>query len=108
MTQVSFFDRYIFFSDKVEIQDITKQTSMFVLLGPKSSKVCVLYLGLLRFTFPDCFSFFTCPFCPNVVTTQIMEVLNLGDLVGKAYGSHKHYSVSFHYMNFEVLSCLCS
>lgn len=53
--------KYIFFSDKVEIQDITKQTSMCALLGPKSSK--------------------------------IMEELNLGDLVGKAYGSHKHYSI---------------
>ncbi|KAL0384578.1 UNVERIFIED_CONTAM: putative transferase, chloroplastic [Sesamum radiatum] len=31
--------KYIFFADKVEIQDITKQTSMFALLGPKSSKV---------------------------------------------------------------------
>ncbi|XP_057807435.1 putative transferase At1g60990, chloroplastic isoform X2 [Salvia miltiorrhiza] len=53
--------KYIFFSDKVEIQDITKQTSMCALLGPKSSK--------------------------------IMDALNLGDLTGKAYGSHKHYSV---------------
>ncbi|KAL0335223.1 UNVERIFIED_CONTAM: putative transferase, chloroplastic [Sesamum radiatum] len=53
--------KYIFFADKVEIQDITKQTSMFALLGPKSSK--------------------------------IMEDLNLGDLVGQPYGSHKHYSV---------------
>lgn len=24
-----------------------------------------------------------------------MEDLNLGDLVGQPYGSHKHYSVSF-------------
>jgi hypothetical protein len=31
--------RYIFFADKVEIQDITKQTSLFVLVGPKSSQV---------------------------------------------------------------------
>lgn len=31
--------RYIFFADKVEIQDITKQTSLFVLAGPKSSQV---------------------------------------------------------------------
>ncbi|KAH6777383.1 Glycine cleavage T-protein family, partial [Perilla frutescens var. hirtella] len=53
--------KYIFFSDKVEIQDITKQTGMCALLGPKSS--------------------------------EILEELNLGDLVGKAYGSHKHYSV---------------
>ncbi|KAK6136505.1 hypothetical protein DH2020_029741 [Rehmannia glutinosa] len=53
--------RYIFFADKVEIQDITNQTSMFALLGPKSS--------------------------------EIMKDLNLGDLVGQPYGSHKHYSV---------------
>ncbi|KAG8368791.1 hypothetical protein BUALT_Bualt15G0083500 [Buddleja alternifolia] len=53
--------KYIFFADKVEIQDITDQTSMFALLGPKSIK--------------------------------IMEELNLGDLVGLPYGSHKHYSV---------------
>jgi hypothetical protein len=33
------FWRYIFFADKVEIQDITKQTSLFVLVGPKSSQV---------------------------------------------------------------------
>ncbi|OWM84902.1 putative transferase At1g60990, chloroplastic isoform X1 [Punica granatum] len=55
-------NKYIFFADKVEIQDITKQTSFFVLLGSKSS--------------------------------QIMEDLNLGDLAGQPYGSHKHYSVN--------------
>ncbi|GFP99207.1 aminomethyltransferase [Phtheirospermum japonicum] len=53
--------KYIFFADKVEIEDITNQTSMFALLGPKS--------------------------------TKIMKDLNLGDLVGQPYGSHKHYSV---------------
>ncbi|KAG6396386.1 hypothetical protein SASPL_142534 [Salvia splendens] len=53
--------KYIFFSDKVEIQDITEKTSMCALLGHKSS--------------------------------QIMDELNLGDLTGKAYGSHEHYSV---------------
>lgn len=31
--------RYIFFADKVEIQDITKQTSFFVLVGPNSNQV---------------------------------------------------------------------
>lgn len=31
--------KYIFFADKVEITDITKQTSFFVLLGPKSNQV---------------------------------------------------------------------
>ncbi|KAA8536550.1 hypothetical protein F0562_029028 [Nyssa sinensis] len=54
--------KYIFFADKVEIQDITKQTCLFVLVGPKCNKV--------------------------------MEDLNLGDLLGQPYGSHKHYSVS--------------
>lgn len=34
-----------------------------------------------------------------------MDELNLGDLVGKPYGSHKHYSVSFHSVEFEVLPC---
>lgn len=31
--------KYIFFADKVEIQDITKKTSFFVLVGPKSHQV---------------------------------------------------------------------
>lgn len=31
--------RYIFFADNVEIQDITKQTCFFVLVGPKSNQV---------------------------------------------------------------------
>ncbi|KAL6180594.1 hypothetical protein ACLB2K_047255 [Fragaria x ananassa] len=31
--------KYIFFNDKVEIQDITKQTCFFVLVGPKSNHV---------------------------------------------------------------------
>lgn len=55
-------EKYIFFADKVEIQDITKKTSFFVLVGPKSS--------------------------------QIMEDLNLGDLVGQSYGTHQHFSVN--------------
>ncbi|KAI5384658.1 hypothetical protein KIW84_071604 [Lathyrus oleraceus] len=54
-------NKYIFFADKVEIQDITKQTSLFVLVGPKSG--------------------------------QVMENLNLGDLVGKPYGTHQHFYV---------------
>ncbi|CAK8578689.1 unnamed protein product [Lathyrus sativus] len=54
-------NKYIFFADKVEIQDITKQTSLFVLVGPKSG--------------------------------QVMENLNLGDLVGKTYGTHQHFYV---------------
>ncbi|XP_057977779.1 putative transferase At1g60990, chloroplastic isoform X2 [Malania oleifera] len=31
--------KYIFYADKVEIQDITKQTCFFVLMGPKSDQV---------------------------------------------------------------------
>ncbi|KAK9096072.1 hypothetical protein Sjap_021569 [Stephania japonica] len=54
--------KYIFFADKVEIDDITKQTCFFVLLGPKSK--------------------------------QVMENLNLGNIVGKPYGTHQHYNVS--------------
>ncbi|KAJ0077869.1 hypothetical protein Patl1_36855 [Pistacia atlantica] len=54
--------RFIFFADKVEIQDITKQTSLCILLGPKSNTV--------------------------------MSSLNLSDLVGQAYGTHRHYSVN--------------
>lgn len=54
-------NKYIFFADKVEMQDITKQTSFFVLVGPNSNRV--------------------------------MEKLNLGDVVGKPYGTHQHFSV---------------
>lgn len=42
-------------------------------------------------------------FVRYVMWGQIMEDLNLGDLVGQPYGSHKHYSVSFH-ADAEVLS----
>lgn len=38
--------RYIFFADEVEIQDITKQTCFFVLLGSKSGQVRSCYLSL--------------------------------------------------------------
>ncbi|KAL9451468.1 hypothetical protein AB3S75_013100 [Citrus x aurantiifolia] len=55
-------NKYVFFADKVEIQDITKQTCLFVVVGPKSN--------------------------------QVMRDLNLGDLVGEAYGTHWHYSVN--------------
>ncbi|EXB97354.1 hypothetical protein L484_024217 [Morus notabilis] len=55
-------EKYIFFADKVDIQDITKRTSFFVLVGPKSS--------------------------------QLMEDLNLGNLVGQSYGTHQHFSVN--------------
>ncbi|KDO53501.1 hypothetical protein CISIN_1g014411mg [Citrus sinensis] len=55
-------NKYVFFADKVEIQDITKQTCLFVVVGPKSN--------------------------------QVMRDLNLGDLVGEAYGTHRHYSIN--------------
>ncbi|XP_042413556.1 putative transferase At1g60990, chloroplastic isoform X1 [Zingiber officinale] len=55
-------NKYIFYADKVEIHDITKQTYFFTLMGPKSSTV--------------------------------MEMLDLGDLVGQPYGTHRHYSVN--------------
>ncbi|KAF5448630.1 hypothetical protein F2P56_029141 [Juglans regia] len=59
---IKMLNKYIFLADKVEIQDITKQTCLFVLLGPKSN--------------------------------QVMEDLKLGSLVGQAYGTHQHFSVS--------------
>ncbi|PWA69089.1 glycine cleavage T-protein family [Artemisia annua] len=54
-------NKYIFFADKVEIQDISDKTCLFAIVGPKSN--------------------------------QVMMDLNLGDLIGQPYGSHKHYSV---------------
>lgn len=43
-----FFSRYIFFSDKVEIQDITKKTCLLILVGPKSDQVRLfLFIALL-------------------------------------------------------------
>ncbi|KAL5562817.1 hypothetical protein UlMin_032564 [Ulmus minor] len=53
-------NKYIFFADRVDIEDITKRTCFFVLVGPKSN--------------------------------QLMKDLNLGDLVGKPYGTHQHFS----------------
>ncbi|XP_073022900.1 putative transferase At1g60990, chloroplastic [Primulina eburnea] len=58
---VEMLKKYIFFADKVEIQDITNQTRMFSLLGPKS--------------------------------IEMMKNLNVGNLVGQPYGSHKHYNI---------------
>ncbi|KAK7369242.1 hypothetical protein VNO80_11278 [Phaseolus coccineus] len=60
-TIIEMLNKYIFFADKVEIQDITKQTRFFAMMGPKSG--------------------------------QVMENLNLGDLVGKPYGTHQHFNV---------------
>ncbi|KAF3788140.1 putative transferase [Nymphaea thermarum] len=36
---IDMLNRYIFFSDKVEVQDLTKTTCFFTLMGPKSSEV---------------------------------------------------------------------
>ncbi|CAM8981767.1 unnamed protein product [Rhodiola kirilowii] len=58
----SMLSKYIFYADKVEIHDFTKETSFFVLVGPKSS--------------------------------QVMNSLNLGNIVGKPYGTHLHYNVN--------------
>ncbi|KDP38853.1 hypothetical protein JCGZ_05010 [Jatropha curcas] len=55
-------NKYIFFADKVEIQDVTKKTCFFILAGPQSK--------------------------------QLMIDLNLGDLVGQPYGTHRHYSAN--------------
>ncbi|XP_068664425.1 putative transferase At1g60990, chloroplastic [Aristolochia californica] len=55
-------NKYIFMADKVEIHDITKETCLFNLTGPRSD--------------------------------QVLEDLNLGDLVGQPYGTHRHYSVN--------------
>ncbi|XP_050210006.1 putative transferase At1g60990, chloroplastic [Mercurialis annua] len=55
-------NKYIFFADNVEIQDITKKTSFFIIAGPQSD--------------------------------QVMVNLNLVDLVGQPYGTHRHYSVN--------------
>ncbi|MQM13358.1 hypothetical protein Taro_046278, partial [Colocasia esculenta] len=54
--------RYIFFADKVEVNDITKRTCFLVLLGPKSN--------------------------------QVMEALKVDDLIGRPYGTHRHYKVN--------------
>lgn len=42
--------RYIFFADKVEIQDITKQTSFFVLVGPNSNQVRSFTIVMKQYT----------------------------------------------------------
>lgn len=49
--------RYIFFADKVEIEDITERTSLFVLIGPNSNHVRLL--TIYSFTFLFYFSFFS-------------------------------------------------
>ncbi|KAH9295615.1 hypothetical protein KI387_039203, partial [Taxus chinensis] len=59
---VTTLNKYIFFADKVEVQDITSKTSFFSIMGPRSD--------------------------------QVMEHLNIGDIIGKPYGTHLHYNVN--------------
>lgn len=58
---VAMLNKYIFFADKVEVQDITSKTCFFSIMGPRSD--------------------------------QVMEYLNIGDIVGKPYGTHLHYNM---------------
>ncbi|GAQ87006.1 Glycine cleavage T-protein family [Klebsormidium nitens] len=51
-----YLDKFIFFADKVKLQDVTDQCFMLALVGPQSS--------------------------------QVLEDLRAGDLVGKPYGTH--------------------
>lgn len=54
LNMLSFGYRYIFFADKVEIQDISKQTCFFVLVGPRSNQVYkmkCLYISSFLFLF---------------------------------------------------------
>lgn len=43
--------RYIFFADKVEVEDITTRTKLFVLVGPNSNKVNLQDTYVLTFMF---------------------------------------------------------
>ncbi|KAG6490734.1 hypothetical protein ZIOFF_052044 [Zingiber officinale] len=45
VTLTFFHPEYIFYADKVEIHDITKQTYFFTLMGPKSSTVVASFLS---------------------------------------------------------------
>jgi folate-binding Fe-S cluster repair protein YgfZ len=40
---IEMLNKYIFFADKVEIKDITKQTCLFALAGPKSNQVRLFF-----------------------------------------------------------------
>lgn len=95
--------RYIFISDKVEIQDITKQTCMFVLVGPASNQV-----GIVKFNSEVTNTYIKSIFCImltlyDLLHEQIMERLNLVDLIGQPYGSHKHYSVTEFGQLYKIL-----
>eukprot|EP00850_Spirogloea_muscicola_P018130 SM000163S02298 [mRNA] locus=s163:49992:54203:+ [translate_table: standard] len=52
-------DRYIFFADKVEVQDITFMTNLIAVVGPQAD--------------------------------QLLISLNLGNIVGRPFGSHEHF-----------------
>ncbi|CAM6125461.1 unnamed protein product [Calypogeia fissa] len=54
-------NKYIFFADEVEVEDITEKTHLFSITGPASDDLLVR--------------------------------LNLGEIIGKPYGTHVHYSV---------------
>lgn len=91
--------RYIFFADKVEIQDITKKTCLFALAGPKSNQVRSFFKhGEKSYSILLCLScievqlYFSYANVKNL--KQIMSKLNLGDLIGQPYGKHQHYCVS--------------
>ena len=56
--------RYIFFTDKVEVEDITTRTKLFVLVGPNSNKVnlrdtlfFLLWFNVLYYIFGDVYHF---------------------------------------------------
>ncbi|KAF8404079.1 hypothetical protein HHK36_008956 [Tetracentron sinense] len=92
-------DKYIFFADKVEIHDITKQTCFFVLVGPKSNQVwnymdLSLISKLLSNIFLHRFEFDEVQMFVIHDAMKVMEDLNLGDLVGQPYGTHQHYTVN--------------
>lgn len=100
----AFLTRYIFLADKVEIQDITKQTSLLVLVGPKSNQVKEHYAVLMYKQI--CFYFLFLVFMTNCCNPQIMEALNLGSIAGEPYGTHQHFSVSFCYLlEFSGITC---
>lgn len=53
--------RYIFFADKVEVEDITDKTYFFSLMGPKSNEVCASDPSVLSIGAETCiwrFSYF--------------------------------------------------
>lgn len=96
--------RYIFFADKVEIQDITKKTCFFTLIGPKCYQVLhhelmiyFLFSNSTSMLFVLCFIEISFMHVYYFCSLKVMEDLNLGDLIGQPYGTHKHYTVSFNF-----------